>query len=78
MGSILPESSAERAGLKPGDIVLSIDGKPTNARFAEEIPLIYQLIADLPIGKTVAVEIERQGTHQTLRLQVDPLEPFYG
>lgn len=78
VGSILPESSAERAGIKPGDIVLSIDGKPTNARFAEEIPLIYQLIADLPIGKTVAVEIERQGARQTLRLQVDPLEPFYG
>lgn len=78
VGSVLPESSAEQAGLKPGDIVLSIDRKPVQARFVEEIPLVYQMVADLPIGKTVPVEIEREGKHETLQIRVDLLEPFYG
>lgn len=78
VAAVTPDSAAERAGLKAGDIVLSIDGKPTNARFVEEIPLIYQLIADLPIGKTVTVEIERNGTRQKLPITVERLEPFYG
>ncbi len=77
VGSVSPESAAEKAGLKAGDIVLAIDGKPTNARFAEEIPLIYQLIADLPIGKPVSVVIERAGVRQTLTMTPELLEPYY-
>ncbi len=78
VGSIAPDSPAERAGLQPGDIVLSIAGKPTNARFVEEVPLIYQLIADLEVGKTVPVVIERGGQRQTLNMEVARMEPYYG
>lgn len=78
VGAIAPESAAEQAGLKPGDIVLEIDGKPTNARFPEEIPLFYQLVASLPLGRPVSVVIERGGNRQTLTMTPERMEPYYG
>ncbi|MFN7162717.1 MAG: PDZ domain-containing protein, partial [Fimbriimonadales bacterium] len=69
---------AETAGIQPGDIILRIDGKPTNARFPEEIPLVYQQIAELPIGKTVSIELLRNGARKTVQAQVERMEPYYG
>ncbi|MFQ3611300.1 MAG: PDZ domain-containing protein [Fimbriimonadales bacterium] len=78
VGAVAPESPAERAGLQPGDLILRIDGNPVNARFVEEIPLIYQRIADLEVGKAISVEMERAGQRQTLNMVVAPMEPYYG
>ncbi|MDW8107014.1 MAG: PDZ domain-containing protein [Armatimonadota bacterium] len=78
VASVAPGSPAEQAGIRPGDIVLRIDGKPTNARFPEEIPLVYQLVADLPVGKTVNIELLRDGKPTTVQAQVERMEPYYG
>ncbi|MFN3830568.1 MAG: PDZ domain-containing protein, partial [Tepidimonas ignava] len=78
VGAVTPNSPAETAGVQPGDIILRIDGKPTNARFPEEIPLVYQQIAELPIGKTVSIELLRNGARKTVQAQVERMEPYYG
>jgi serine protease Do len=78
IASITPESPAERAGLQPGDILLRLNGQPVRARFMEEVPLVYQQIAALPIGKTVAAEVERKGKRLTIQIQVERMEPYYG
>lgn len=78
VASVFPDSPAEQSGLQPGDIVLQIEGQPVNARFPEEIPLVYLQIAALPIGKTVAVEYLRNGERKTVQMQVEPMEPYYG
>jgi len=78
IASITPESPAERAGLKPGDILLSLNGMPIRARFMEEIPLVYQQMANLPIGKPVVAEVERQGKRQRFQITVERMEPYYG
>jgi serine protease Do len=57
-----PGSAAEKAHVSPGDILLAIDGEPANARFFEEVPLIYQRIADLGIGRRVALRFLHRGS----------------
>jgi serine protease Do len=52
---------AERAGLKTGDVVTAIDGKPVNTRFAEEVPPLLKSIADHPIGSEIAFDFTRDG-----------------
>ncbi|MCS7301561.1 MAG: PDZ domain-containing protein [Fimbriimonadales bacterium] len=78
VASVTPGSPAEKAGIQPGDVILRIDGKPVNARFPEEIPLVYLQIAELPIGKMVSVELLRNGARRVVQAQVERMEPYYG
>ncbi len=78
VGAVTPNSPAEKAGIQPGDVILRIDGKPVNARFPEEIPLVYLQIAELPIGKTVSIDLLRNGERHTVQAQVERMEPYYG
>src|SRR5439155_3122952 len=52
-------SAASKAGVKAQDILLSLNGKPTNVRFPEEIAAAQRMIADLPIGTDVTMEVKR-------------------
>lgn len=59
IGDIDPLSPGLEAGLRPGDVMLSIDGVETNARFEEDLPAVRKLIADIPVGKQVSVKVLR-------------------
>jgi serine protease Do len=59
LSSVDPHSPAEEAGLRAGDIILKVDGHPVSARFAEELPAFYKMIADYPIGSPLALEVFR-------------------
>jgi serine protease Do len=59
IADIDPLSSGAEAGLTPGDVMLSVDGTPTNARFEEDLPAVRKLIADLPVDKQVVVKVQR-------------------
>lgn len=59
IATVLENSPAEKAGVKPGDRLLEIEGEKINARFAEEIPLLNQKLAALDIGKAVNVTVLR-------------------
>lgn len=61
VSSVLMDSPAEQAGIVPGDFLVAIGGKPVEARFAEEIPLLNLLIAGLPIGESSTVTYVRSG-----------------
>jgi serine protease Do len=54
-----PLSPAYEAQIRPGDILLAVDGVPTNARFEEDLPPVNKFIADLPVGKEVKLTIQR-------------------
>src|SRR5574340_657028 len=61
--AVAPGSNAERAGLKPGDLLLAIDGEV----LADSFDLIYALKQKQP-GAQGMLKIERQG--QTLNVDI--------
>lgn len=66
LNSVNEDSPAAKAGLKPGDVILSMDGKSITARFPEEIPLVLRSIADRPVGTSIDIEYRREGeSHKT-------------
>src|SRR5262249_35554584 len=72
VSDIETDSPAAAAGIQAGDLLLHVDGQPVSARFYEEIPSFYKHIADLPVGKGIAVELQRDGKLQVV--QVEPQE----
>jgi Do/DeqQ family serine protease len=59
-------SSAYKAGLRPGDIVIGLNGQP----IANPSQFV-RIIADSAIGSTVQVELRRDGATQTVRVAVE-------
>ncbi|WP_434618825.1 RIP metalloprotease RseP [Azospirillum sp. B2RO_4] len=60
VGGIQPGSAAERAGIQPGDLILSVDGTGVQ-RFEE----IRQIVSIRP-GEPLAIELKRDGRVMTL------------
>jgi serine protease Do len=63
-------SPAARAGIRAGDILLSVDAQPVEGMYAEMLPEIWRRLADLTIDKPVVMELQRGG--ETVRLEVAP------
>ena len=64
-------SAAYRAGMQPGDVILSVNGQAIT-----DPSQFMRVIADSAIGSTVRIELLRDGQRSTLRIaveaQVDP------
>jgi serine protease Do len=61
VGGIAPDSPADLAGLRAGDVLVSFDGRPVAVRYEEELPPFRKLEADTPVGKRVELGILREG-----------------
>ena len=68
VSDVLEDSPASKAGLRPGDLMLKLDGQPTDVRFDEQLPLFMQLVTSLPIGKPVPAVIQRDGRNMTVHI----------
>lgn len=68
IGGVLKDSPADKAGLKPGDLLLRLGDSPTNVRYDEQMPDFMRLTTGLPIGREVAAVVERDGKQIALRL----------
>lgn len=66
------------AGGRAQDILLAINGQPTNVRFPEEMAAVRQRIAALPIGQDVQLTIKRGKETRTLTAKTDLLEGYLG
>lgn len=72
ISGVVDDSPASKAGLKAGDVMLKLDGVPTNARFDEQLPEFMALTSGLRIGREVAAVVKRDG--KEMNLEITPVE----
>ncbi len=71
-------SPADKAGLKSGDVMLSLNGVETNVRYDEQLPEFNRLIADLPLDAEVEAIVLRGGKKTPIKMTTalrQPREP---
>lgn len=78
INSIDPGSPADKAGLRPGDIVLAIDGEEVDGRFPEQLPPIQNKIARYAPGTKLSLEIKRNEEVKTVEVETEKLESRVG
>jgi serine protease Do len=67
--TVEPGGPAQRAGIAPGDVILSFDGKPVGD--ATELP---RIVAQTTPGRDVPVEVWRDGARRTVQVTVAAAE----
>jgi serine protease Do len=68
VASVNPSSPAQKAGIQPGDVITTFDGK--DVRKMRSLPAI---VAETPVGKRVPVTLWRKGKEQALTVEVAEL-----
>jgi len=67
---IEPDTPADKAGLKPYDVIVEVDGNPVKN------PSDLQFkIADIPPGSKVSIKVIRKGEEKILTVKIAELEP---
>lgn len=72
IGAVTPGGPAERSGVRPGDLVLAVDGSPVGS-----LPDLTMRIARVGDGAKVELALSRQGLELTVEvlLEIEPEEP---
>ena len=78
IGSVDPGSPAAKAGLLPGEIVFTLNGKEVDGRFPEQIPPIQHAIAQAPVGSTLELTVKRGDKEVPVKLTTELLESRVG
>ena len=69
MASVIPDGPGEKAKIKPGDVILTFNGKKVS-----EMRRLPRIVADTEVGKTVPLEIWRDKKKITLNAKIEELE----
>lgn len=69
VSEVMPESPAQKAGLKTGDVIVEFDGKKI-----KEMSDLPRLVAATPSGKQVAVKIVRDKKEANYSVTIDRLK----
>jgi serine protease Do len=68
VAQVQPDTPAEKAGFKPGDIIVKFKGRAVNNEH-----VLPEMVAETAIGKTVPIEVIRNGKHITLHATIAQL-----
>jgi serine protease Do len=72
VSSVADGSPAGDAGIAAGDILLKVNEAVIDARYAEQLPAVNQVLLGLPVGRPARVVVNRKGEEKTFTLT--PLE----
>lgn len=72
VAGVAPRSPAEAAGFKVGDLLLSVNGNPTDGVTEEDLPRTRRALAELPVGEAAEACLRRKG--EEIRLVITPRE----
>lgn len=61
VAGVAPGSPAERAGIRSGDVILSVSGREVRGLTEEDLPEIRSLLAGLPLDKQAELRLRRGG-----------------
>ncbi|MBI2813102.1 MAG: trypsin-like peptidase domain-containing protein [Opitutae bacterium] len=78
VGNVDVGSPAAKAGLRAGDVVLTLNGRKVDGRFPEQLPPIQQSIASLPVGAAVKLGVKRAEQVVELVVLTEKLESRVG
>jgi len=71
-------SPAMKAGLKPGDLVYSINNQSVSAVYKEELPRIRKNIAEVEVGSELRIRFLRNGKERQVTLTSELRGKFEG
>lgn len=74
---VLPNSPAERAGLRSGDLLVEMNGQRLSGRPEEISKQFSWAIANTPVGATLQLTVEREGRRYRLPVSVGEMPPEY-
>jgi serine protease Do len=69
VGDVISGSPAEKAGVKPGDIIIEFNGKAV-----KEMSELPRLVAGVAVGKEVDIKILRNGETQVVKAKIQELQ----
>lgn len=69
VAGVTASGPADAAGIEPGDVVITFDGKPVPTM--RDLP---RMVADTPVGKIVDVVVLRKGKELTVKVDLGRLE----
>jgi hypothetical protein len=64
---VMPNSPADEAGIKPGDRLLTLDG-----RWTDSVEDCYSALSEVVTARTVPATVRREGKEQSVELKVKP------
>lgn len=67
---VYPQSSAEEAGLKMGDIIIALDGEPIPASWPEDTDVFPTMVRQRRIGSKVELTLWRDGKEMKLKVEL--------
>lgn len=68
VSTVLPQSPAERSGLRPGDVIVQFNEVPVTAKQDKDVASFTKMVRESPLGEVLPLQLYRDGERMTVRL----------